>query len=568
MHSHRINAAVFLLATGYWLLATSLPAQSFCPATLRSVTPAPRVCSPPPHLGPAPLLYVRFLGPEGLNVSLFTGQAGGRSYSVPVTVGLRPGYIYRLKVSRFPERPGALLFPTLEVRGTLFLPSRFKAADYPAPVEFTDLDFTGVLGGAVVTKVLVLERPDKATPAATSPDKPVVSEVLPNQDPLTEGRQRGRAVLLVNMGPRQFTPEEMERQAIPGTILLPGETSMSPAACRPYIPLEEAQPFDPILGPRCPEEECIHDGGDAGQPAGIDGDGRLQGLDPADTVAEYSDSAGRRRLAVSNRVCICVPRFLVVRGTAGLAGLSAEVGPGDTTGVEGQKFFQSRQGSENTRQFEHLAGLRGRQRASGAFNSESLGRVDRLEVLQGYHMDIGPVDLLGTKALVKLTGEQRTRFRKQVEFALKMSEPYSLSGVVQVEAGPQAVGRAAGIKVVSSLQEVRDITGICHEAPVPPPPAKPLVLLKWADRQSAKVGDVVTFFLRYSNQGGKPITDVALSDSLTPRLEYVPGSAKADRDAVFTLQENEAGSVILRWEISGTLLPGNRGVVSFQARVR
>ena len=103
---------------------------------------------------------------------------------------------------------------------------------------------------------------------------------------------------------------------------------------------------------------------------------------------------------------------------------------------------------------------------------------------------------------------------------------------------------------------------------MPPPPDKPLALHKWADRQAAQVGDVVTFFLKYSNHGGGEISDVAVSDSLTGRLEYIPGSARADRDAVFTLQENEAGSVILRWEITGKLQPGQSGVVSFQARVR
>ena len=40
-------------------------------------------------------------------------------------------------------------------------------------------------------------------------------------------------------------------------------------------------------------------------------------------------------------------------------------------------------------------------------------------------------------------------------------------------------------------------------------------------------------------------------------------SAKSDRDAVFTMQENEAGSLILRWEITGRLLPGQSGVVRF-----
>ena len=84
----------------------------------------------------------------------------------------------------------------------------------------------------------------------------------------------------------------------------------------------------------------------------------------------------------------------------------------------------------------------------------------------------------------------------------------------------------------------------------------------------AQVGDVVTFFLKFSNHGGQPINNVAVSDSLTGRLEYIPGTARADRDTVFTTQTNEAGSAVLRWEVSGVLLPGESGVVSFQARVR
>jgi uncharacterized repeat protein (TIGR01451 family) len=94
------------------------------------------------------------------------------------------------------------------------------------------------------------------------------------------------------------------------------------------------------------------------------------------------------------------------------------------------------------------------------------------------------------------------------------------------------------------------------------------VLVKCADRTSAQPGDVVTFFLRYSNHGSKPIADVAVTDSLSPRLEYVPGSAQSDRPGVFTTQVNEAGSLILRWEISGTLQPGQCGALRFQARVR
>ena len=73
-------------------------------------------------------------------------------------------------------------------------------------------------------------------------------------------------------------------------------------------------------------------------------------------------------------------------------------------------------------------------------------------------------------------------------------------------------------------------------------PDKPLVLHKWTDVQSARVGDLVTFFLKYGNQGAKPIRDVVVSDSLTGRLEYIPGTSRSDRDAIFTTQESPASN--------------------------
>jgi uncharacterized repeat protein (TIGR01451 family) len=119
--------------------------------------------------------------------------------------------------------------------------------------------------------------------------------------------------------------------------------------------------------------------------------------------------------------------------------------------------------------------------------------------------------------------------------------------------------------VVLGTLETRDITSCCE---VPLPPEKPLVIVKCLDRTTAQVGDIVTFTITYSNHGGRPITDIAVVDSLSARLEYVENSAESDRDAVFTAQGNSAGSVIVRWEIGGTLQPGQSGRLRFKARLR
>src|SRR5262249_24235566 len=95
---------------------------------------------PLPHIGPSPLLYVRFTGPIGARVTVHSGVALPRELQTPVAVGYRPGYIYRFALSQLPDAPNAVLYPTLEVRGTLQLPPKQRAADYPVPIVLTDED--------------------------------------------------------------------------------------------------------------------------------------------------------------------------------------------------------------------------------------------------------------------------------------------------------------------------------------------------------------------------------------------------------------------------------------------
>jgi uncharacterized repeat protein (TIGR01451 family) len=260
--------------------------------------------------------------------------------------------------------------------------------------------------------------------------------------------------------------------------------------------------YDPILGPRPTEEECMHDGGDIGTPAGLDPQGQLHGLDPSDTVAVYTDNHGQKHLAISNRVCLCVPRFGIVTVPLAPAGYES-----------------------------YLA----------------LARAEMALTQAVVRTKLPPVEVRQRQQLVAVSSRERAR------------DTVAATGTVPVA---QIQGRAV---VIGVLME-RTITGVC--VPKIPKPERPLLLCKTADKQAVQIGDIVTFTLKYTNTGGQPITGVIVSDSLTGRLEYVSGSSRTDREAVFTTQENEAGSVILRWEIAGQLLPGASGVISFQTRVR
>src|SRR5947208_3267341 len=60
--------------------------------------------SPPPlpARGPAPLLFVRLSGLPGMRATFFQGRAPARAFDLPVVVGLRPGYVYRIELSGIP----------------------------------------------------------------------------------------------------------------------------------------------------------------------------------------------------------------------------------------------------------------------------------------------------------------------------------------------------------------------------------------------------------------------------------------------------------------------------------
>ena len=142
--------------------------------------------------------------------------------------------------------------------------------------------------------------------------------------------------------------------------------------------------------------------------------------------------------------------------------------------------------------------------------------------------------MLGSDRANLLRLEEKVLLTQQMEFARSVTQKSGLS-VNEVVVKTEIVGRVAGgPEVVTSEVETRDLTVCCNEAPRLPD--KPLVLFKCADKHAAKPGEVVTFTLKYSNHGGRPITDVAVVDSLSGRLEYIAGTSQTDRDAVFTMQ--------------------------------
>lgn len=450
-------------------------------------------------------MYLRFTGPPETKIKIYRGFDAGQTLELPCTVGFRPGYSYRIAVFDLPNLPRQIFFPTLEVRGTLALVPKLRNADFPAHINFTEDEFGKAVAGTFIKKVVILERPDQAIPAASQREAPLEIPVASTRDPVIEGTERGQPLVVFHLGQRFLTPQELNVLAVPGTVLLPGSRTLGTPRQAPWLSWNWCPVYDPVYGPKHPSEySTLYDGGDVGTPIGLGRAGKLKGLDPTDTVAEYMDSKGNRRLAISNRIGLCIPRFLIFKSETVLASQLTHLTTGNTLATK------------------------------------------------------TPANVNGQVALKEQAHQQSP---ESIDTKMRPSGTSSSMGTA-------VFGRAQGVEVKSTLRSVASVDVIALQAMKSEPADGPLIIIKWPDKMCALVGDIVTMYLKYTNTGGQPITDVIVTDSLTTRFEYVKGSAKTDRDALFTTQTNEVGSDILRWDISGALQPRESGLISFQVRIR
>lgn len=470
-----------------------------------SMTAASVPAQPPAPPKPlSPLLYVKIMGPAGMKVTFHPGTPGERTLDAPAIVGVRPGYIYRLALS-VPQMPDAKFYPSLEVRGALQTTLN-QALRHPVPVVFMDEEIRRVdRNGSMITKVHYLEDPSQAAPVASTPDDPILVDVSSDMDPMDEARSKGRIMVVTHLGEKEPGREELVRFAVPNTILFPGEMKLSLPPAPPRVPWLYMPIYDPIIGAKRTNEECLPDGGDIGPRIGIGPDGKLGGFDASDTALEYTSQSGKRHFSVSNRVCVLAPRYAVARQELAPAGRKLITAAGVAAG------------SKTTLALDH--------------------KQFPMDETANTHL---------TQATSKLTASG-------MQSRVKLHTFENIRGV-------SIVGSVNGVKVVGNVKEPDEITAY--------PMCEPISLFKWSDPKEAQAGDTVTFFLRYHNHTKQFVDNVVISDSLTARLDYVTGSARSDRVAALTVQANEAGSVILRWEISGKIAPGEKGIVSFQAKIR
>lgn len=153
---------------------------------------------------------VRIQLPSEGTVSFFRGGAGESvKQAAPAQAGMQVGYAYRVKISDMPEHPGVELYPTIELLGRLHPPAELKDK-YPVPVEITAEEIEAVLNDQMVTKVIYLEQPQRATPTRQVNGKSQVESLETTVNLLEAADKRGRPIAILRIGGRVPDPQSGE----------------------------------------------------------------------------------------------------------------------------------------------------------------------------------------------------------------------------------------------------------------------------------------------------------------------------------------------------------------------
>jgi hypothetical protein len=174
---------------------------------------------------------------------------------------------------------------------------------------------------------------------------------------------------------------------------------------------------------------------------------------------------------------------------------------------------------------------------------------------------------------VQITHNNIFRQRTLVEYAIAREKTLGLVGkdkpsiaiaITSLDAigsltKPAGFAITNGIKVVAAVTEPEETTNYPDQ----------LTITKTVEPGGPVAqGTELTITIRYANHTRSAVKDLVISDSLSGRLEYVPGSSAADRPSNVTTYPNEAGSVVIRFDLPGSIPPSTSGIVRFKVKVR
>ncbi len=414
------------------------------------------------------------------------------------------------------------------------------AADYPDTLTYnTSPDPSdGVIRMNVKPTLIDGDFSKSATFAidATEPDSNVARKRSLNQIQLVSF-QTEDSELIDEHGPK-FIPAEPRHESVP-----PDQQSnrMDTIAASPY-----ADYFP---------DEYIFDGGDRNAPSGYV-DGQRSGFDSEDTVAKFVDHTGEPRTSPSNRVAVYAPRFGSVRTVTTLVAdtkVDKAAGARDTQSVGNIKTGNAAQ--ENVHDTV-LSGLESRNRVDGMASATPPMQARRTDSIEAQRKVDEGHEGRQYSSSGAMQRNQAFVLQQQIQNAIAWTrDEYPVLTASTVSASK--IKATLKVQQTIGLEDERKAKGEIH-------------VVKLADHDMAQSGDTITFTIRFQNTGDFDVYDVSIVDNLTPRLNYLPGTAKIDGDhpGEVVIEDNGEGSKILTFNLDNALKGHDEGEITFEARVR
>jgi hypothetical protein len=150
---------------------------------------------------------VEIEAPAGASVSLAVEDQFTPPSPAPLKAGMLIGSVYRIRVTGIPRHEGVEVFPTIELVNRLYPPPG-QELRFPVPVELTLEDLELAMEGRFVTRIIYLEDPKLALPAAADTEHQEWFEVGPHEDPLAVADRLGRPMAILRIGGRVPTNSE------------------------------------------------------------------------------------------------------------------------------------------------------------------------------------------------------------------------------------------------------------------------------------------------------------------------------------------------------------------------
>ena len=338
--------------------------------------------------------------------------------------------------------------------------------------------------------------------------------------------------------------EPESTQAIPVMPVEAGGRPLPRMLVTPWKPPGIACPW--------PEDEWIHDGGDRNVHVNLTAEPAVRGLDLEDTVVHADTPHGCKLIEPSNRVHLYAPRFLAVRKvTAVVQSQQNEKAGGTELPVAVVQQEEKQLADAATQPLQPIAGV-GINQLSISRLEEPAGRVVKRVAPSDMQGGVMPYENLQIIKFGIFEREEEALLAERVQAAITWTQDKAVQVIIDGR-------RADEIDGDQRAQATFRIDEPCNPR---------LRVIKVASTQVARPGDIVDFTIRFDNTGDQVLTNVALLDNLTTRLEYVADSAQSSVTAEFNVQPNEGDSLVLRWDFQEPLKPGDGGLVRFKCRVR